>query len=101
MKGNSATGSAASAASVALWPTLLIVLVLSVVLSACSSLLPQPGQSPVAPLPISLTGDEVAIYALGLIGADYRFGGKNPAAGFDCSGLVSYIYREAAGIKIS
>ena len=100
MNDHNATGSAARAAPAALWPLLLIALLLS----ACSSLLPQHGPSssaPAAPLPISQTGDEVAIYALGLIGADYRFGGKNPEAGFDCSGLVSYIYQEAAGIKIS
>jgi cell wall-associated NlpC family hydrolase len=41
-------------------------------------------------------GREVVMYALGLIGAGYRFGGKNPEAGLDCSGMVSYIYRQAA-----
>ncbi|MDR2364300.1 MAG: C40 family peptidase [Zoogloeaceae bacterium] len=41
-------------------------------------------------------GREVVMYALGLIGTGYRFGGKNPAAGLDCSGMVSYIYRQAA-----
>lgn len=104
MKNDSATGSAAHAASIptALWPALLLI---ALVLSACSSLLPQGSQSlssiPAAPLPISQTGNEVAIYALDLIGTGYRFGGKNPDAGLDCSGMVSYIYREAAGINIS
>jgi cell wall-associated NlpC family hydrolase len=42
------------------------------------------------------SGREVAMYALGLIGTGYRFGGKNPEAGLDCSGMVSYIYRQAA-----
>jgi cell wall-associated NlpC family hydrolase len=102
VKNDSATGSSARAAPAALWPVLLLIgLVLSVVLSACSSLLPQSRQSTAAPLPISQTGNEVAIYALDLIGTGYRFGGKNPEAGLDCSGMVSYIYREAAGIKIS
>ncbi|MDR1350178.1 MAG: C40 family peptidase [Zoogloeaceae bacterium] len=41
-------------------------------------------------------GREVVMYALGLIGTGYRFGGKNPSAGLDCSGMVSYIYRQAA-----
>lgn len=57
--------------------------------------------TPPAPQPISQTGNEVAIYALDLIGTDYRFGGKNPEAGLDCSGMVSYIYRQAAGINVS
>ena len=26
----------------------------------------------------------------------YQFGGKNPSAGLDCSGLVTHVYREAA-----
>jgi cell wall-associated NlpC family hydrolase len=99
LKADSATGSAAKAtASVALWPALLLI---ALVLSACSSLLPPRSQSPAAPLPISQTGNEVAIYALDLIGTGYRFGGKNPEAGLDCSGMVSYIYREAAGINVS
>lgn len=45
-------------------------------------------------------GNEVALYALGLIDTGYRFGGKNPDAGLDCSGMVSFIYDAAAGIKV-
>ncbi|MCL2021504.1 MAG: C40 family peptidase [Betaproteobacteria bacterium] len=41
-------------------------------------------------------GKDVVIYALGLVGVGYRFGGKNPEAGLDCSGMVNYIYRMAA-----
>jgi len=41
------------------------------------------------------------LYALGLIDTGYRFGGKNPAAGLDCSGMVSYIYREALGMQLA
>lgn len=51
--------------------------------------------------PASEQGNEVAIYALGLIDTGYRFGGKNPEAGLDCSGMVSYVYRQAAGLKVS
>jgi cell wall-associated NlpC family hydrolase len=46
-------------------------------------------------------GNEVAIYALDMIGTGYRFGGKNPEAGFDCSGMVSYIFNRAAGLKLT
>jgi len=46
-------------------------------------------------------GSEVAIYALGLIDTGYRFGGKNPAAGLDCSGMVTYIFNHAAGLKLT
>ncbi|MDR0737372.1 MAG: C40 family peptidase [Zoogloeaceae bacterium] len=46
-------------------------------------------------------GREVAMYALGLIGVGYRYGGKNPQAGLDCSGMVSHIYRQAAQYALS
>ena len=41
------------------------------------------------------------MYALGLIGVGYRYGGKNPEAGLDCSGMVSHIYRQAAHYVLS
>ena len=41
------------------------------------------------------------MFALGLIDTGYRFGGKNPEAGLDCSGMVSYIFGKAASLKIS
>jgi cell wall-associated NlpC family hydrolase len=83
---------------------LLAALLLASLLSACGSLpsrFQESSSAPLAPLPISDTGNDVAIYALDLIGTDYRFGGKNPAAGLDCSGMVSYIYKQAAGINVS
>lgn len=46
-------------------------------------------------------GKEVVMYALGLIGTDYRFGGKNPSAGLDCSGMVAYIFQQAARYTVS
>ena len=45
-------------------------------------------------------GNEIVFYAMGLIDTGYRFGGKNPEAGLDCSGMVSYIYGKAAGLKV-
>ena len=44
---------------------------------------------------------EVAMYALMLLKTGYQFGGKNPAAGLDCSGLVTYVYREAVGMPLT
>lgn len=40
------------------------------------------------------------IFALGLLDTGYRFGGKNPDAGLDCSGMVSYIYERAVGLRV-
>jgi cell wall-associated NlpC family hydrolase len=40
------------------------------------------------------------MYALGLIDVGYQFGGKNPDAGLDCSGMVAFIYRNAANMEL-
>ncbi|MBI5922785.1 MAG: C40 family peptidase [Betaproteobacteria bacterium] len=45
-------------------------------------------------------GSNVVLYALSLIDSGYRYGGKNPEAGLDCSGMVSHIYEKAAGIRV-
>jgi cell wall-associated NlpC family hydrolase len=74
----------------------LWIFALSVLLAGCGTA-PQREARPAA----SEKGNEVAIYALGLIDTGYRFGGKNPEAGLDCSGMVSYIYRQAADVKVS
>lgn len=39
----------------------------------------------------------VLMRALSLVGTPYRFGGNTPEAGFDCSGLVGYVYRDMLG----
>jgi cell wall-associated NlpC family hydrolase len=84
-------------------PVFLPIILASLLLAACSG----PSTRPVASTGtisqqsgVSERGNEVAIYAMGLIDTGYRFGGKNPEAGLDCSGMVSYIYGQAAGLRV-
>ena len=42
----------------------------------------------------------VALQALAHLGTPYRVGGLSPQSGFDCSGLVAYVYREGAGLAL-
>ncbi|TPG10616.1 NlpC/P60 family protein [Rhodanobacter glycinis] len=44
--------------------------------------------------------NDILFRAIALVGTPYRWGGNTPAGGFDCSGLVDYIYRTAARIKL-
>src|SRR3954469_4347174 len=40
---------------------------------------------------------ELALYALSQIGVRYRYGGTSPESGFDCRGLVYYLYQRGTG----
>ena len=42
----------------------------------------------------STAGRQVAEYALQFVGYNYCWGGMSPETGFDCSGLVYYVYRQ-------
>lgn len=44
--------------------------------------------------------NNVLFHAIGLVGTPYHWGGNTPGTGFDCSGLVDYVYRTSAGIDL-
>jgi len=85
-----------------------LVLGLGLLLAGCSS---QRGVRKAAP-PISnrvwptvQVNDPTAVNgvlmrALGLVGTPYRYGGNTPDSGFDCSGLVSYVYRDMLDLRL-
>ncbi len=43
---------------------------------------------------------EVIMTALGLLDSKYSYGGDHPSLGFDCSGLVAYVFDTAAAHKL-
>ncbi len=74
--------------------------VAAALLSACAS---SPPPTPVVSAPFEQfapAADDVLLRAIGLVGTPYRYGGNTPDSGFDCSGLIGYVYRDAAGIKL-
>lgn len=74
-------------------------------LAACSSTPPSTPPAPTTPVPpdtrpITLETRQrsaIAVAALSTIGTPYRYGGRHPSTGLDCSGLVRYAVAEAGG----
>jgi len=93
----------------------LLGLIGASMLSACSSLPPRttggidPGDAvgtgdaagggPPGRVPDELAR-EAAFLALSLVDTPYRYGGNTPQGGFDCSGLIVYVFRNAAGVAL-
>ena len=50
--------------------------------------------------PPSRHANDVLMRAIGLVGTPYRYGGNTPDSGFDCSGLVDFVFRDAAGLGL-
>lgn len=44
--------------------------------------------------------EEIIISALSLTGVNYKYGGRSPETGFDCSGFVQYVFKHAAQISL-
>jgi len=70
-------------------------------LSQSAKTLPQPvsPDSATSPSPGS-DHAEMLFQALASLDVDYRYGGSSRATGFDCSGLVMHVFKEAYGLAL-
>jgi cell wall-associated NlpC family hydrolase len=77
---------------------LLIPCLFLLLLGACAS-----GPSPRAGharAPDSVAANTVLMRAIGLVGTPYHYGGNSPEGGFDCSGLVQFVFRDTLGVRL-
>jgi cell wall-associated NlpC family hydrolase len=44
-----------------------------------------------------MLAQDLVLNAMGFLGIPYRWGGATPEAGFDCAGLVQYVFKQALG----
>lgn len=55
---------------------------------------------PRPPGPYNSVRNDVTMVALSLLDTPYAWGGRGPATGFDCSGLVAHVMREGGGLRV-
>ena len=47
-----------------------------------------------------VSANAVLMRAISLVGTPYLYGGNTPEGGFDCSGLVNYVYRDMLDLRL-
>jgi cell wall-associated NlpC family hydrolase len=90
-------------------PAFLVLLMITLLLAACGSgretvrparPVAMPRAWPVVPPADPERANAVLMRAISLVGTPYRYGGNTPDGGFDCSGLVNYVYRDMLDLRL-
>ncbi|MGY0797948.1 C40 family peptidase [Lysobacter sp. A286] len=91
------------------WTRLLLLSLAGVLLASCGggeqsvrSTAPPPSShdwTVVAPANPAAS-NAVLMRAISLVGTPYKWGGNTPQSGFDCSGLVNYVYQDMLQIDL-
>jgi len=73
----------------------------SLALTGCAFHSPNPSQNKVSSAAsYNPARNDLALIAMSLLDTRYTSGGRGPATGFDCSGLVAHVYKEGAGLPV-
>jgi cell wall-associated NlpC family hydrolase len=91
MGNSNALGRGWRAAFISLW------LALALCFSGCTSQAPDKSGTEDS---AAAAANDILFNALGLVGTPYRYGGSSPDNGFDCSGLIRYVYLQSADLDL-
>ena len=80
----------------------LLAIAFLLLLAACSGHRTRPVREPLPPPAARgiASSNDILFRAIGLVGTPYHWGGNTPESGFDCSGLVVYVFRTIAGVAL-
>ncbi|MEY3744276.1 MAG: hypothetical protein RLZZ541_1331 [Pseudomonadota bacterium] len=88
-----------------------VCLLLALASASCAAVEPAPDEAPtetqiqaesidVNDASWSARAREVLVNALSLTGIRYKYGGNSPETGFDCSGFVRYVFKQATSLTL-